>query len=117
MQPRSKAEEAQRADKLKALEKEEKEITEAQKAAAKDSKDIAKQEQNIEVNRAEKEAAKASGNPVDQASQSVQIGVNKAAIAGERADREKARMQEESPAAGKPSPDSSPNAISNKHSN
>ena len=41
---------------------------------------LSKQQQNLRVNRAEKEAAIANGNPIDQASQSVQIGANKTAI-------------------------------------
>ena len=49
-------------------------------AIAKDNAAIAKQKSNIAVNRVEKKAAKVKGNPADQASQSVQIGANKAAI-------------------------------------
>ena len=61
--------------------------------------DTAKQQENLRVNRAEKEAAKARGDKLDEASQSVQIGANKAAMAGQKADREKA-MDQFAPAAG-----------------
>jgi hypothetical protein len=56
-------------------------------AIAKDNAAIAKQHGNIAVNRAEKSAAKVKGNVVDQASQSVQIGANKAAIQEKKAER------------------------------
>ncbi len=56
-------------------------------AIAKDNKAIAKQQGNIAVNRAEKEDAKESGNVLDQASQSVQIGANKAAIEEKKAEK------------------------------
>ncbi len=56
-------------------------------AIKKDNKAIAHQESNIEVNRAEKEAAKKNGNPLDQASQSVQIGANKAVIAEKKGEK------------------------------
>ncbi|MDX1975840.1 MAG: hypothetical protein SFT92_09240 [Rickettsiales bacterium] len=48
---------------------------------------IAKQKENIAVNRAEKDAAKANNNPLDQASQSVQIGANKTAIEANKLDK------------------------------
>jgi hypothetical protein len=54
-------------------------VAEEAKAVQQEKGHIAKQNDNIAVNRAEKEAAKANENPVDQASQSVQIGANKAA--------------------------------------
>ena len=53
------------------------------------AQDIAKQKENLRVNRAEKEAAKRRDDELDQASQSVQIGANKTAIAGEIADRKR----------------------------
>lgn len=56
-------------------------------AIKKDNADIGKQQNNVEVNRAEKEAAKANGNPIDQASQSVQIGANKAMIEEKKAEK------------------------------
>lgn len=59
----------------------------SQNAIKKDDAAIAKQESNIEVNRAEKEAAKAEGNVADQASQSVQIGANKTAKAAKEAEK------------------------------
>jgi len=55
-------------------------IKASENAIKKDDAAIAKQEGNIEVNRAEKAAAKANDKPLDQASESVQIGANKAAI-------------------------------------
>ena len=45
----------------------------------KSKKGVAEQNANIEVNRKEKAEAKAKGDLLDQASQSVQIGVNKTA--------------------------------------
>jgi hypothetical protein len=76
------------------------------------SRDTAQQQENLRVNREEKEAAKERGDRIDQASQSAQIGANKAAIAGQRSDRE--TIKEESPAAGAPSENKSPNENSNK---
>lgn len=62
------------------------------KAIHKDNAAIAKQDANLEENRAEKADAKAKGDVVDQASQSTQIGANKAVKAlkkGEKAIDEK----------------------------
>ena len=50
--------------------------------------DIAKQNANIEANRKEKAAAKNKGDVLDQASQSTQIGANKAARSLHKAERE-----------------------------
>lgn len=106
------AAEKQRMEKLSALEKEQKELRAAQAAVAKDNEAIAKQERNIDVNRAEKEAAKAEGDIVDQASQSTQIGANKAAIAEKKVERSidqkrveknEKDIREVAPAAGKSS--------------
>jgi len=49
--------------------------------------DIAKQKRNMAVNQAEKRNAIRNDDMVDEASQNVQIGANKAAIAGEVSDR------------------------------
>jgi len=57
------------------------------KAIAEDDRAIAKQKANIKVNQAQKAKAKLSGNPVDQASQSIQIGTNKAAIAAKKIEK------------------------------
>jgi len=53
-------------------------VTSDKGAIHKDNADIAHQNNNIAVNRREKAAAKANDNPIDQASQSAQIGANKA---------------------------------------
>lgn len=45
-------------------------------AIAKDNTAIAKQDENLAANRAEKAAAKASGDTANQVSESVQIGAN-----------------------------------------
>jgi hypothetical protein len=79
------------------------------------TRDIAEQKKNLKVNRAEKADAKKRGDKLDQASQSVQIGANKAAIAGERADRQKDRTGEENPVEGTAAENDSPNAVQNKH--
>jgi hypothetical protein len=55
------------------------EVTTNAEEIAKSKKGIAKQNANIETNRKEKAEAKAKGDLLDQASQSVQIGVNKTA--------------------------------------
>ena len=65
-----------------------KEDIKADKAAiAKDDAAIAKQENNIEVNRAEKADAKAKGDVAAQASESVQIGANKTAKAAKETEK------------------------------
>ncbi len=56
-------------------------------AIHKDNVAIEKQNENIAVNRKEKAAAKANDNPVDQASQSVQIGANKVAKGAKEAEK------------------------------
>lgn len=56
-------------------------------AIAKDNAAIGKQEENLEVNRAEKAKAKAEGNYARQASESVQIGANKAVMSGKKAEK------------------------------
>lgn len=95
----------------KDLAEEKAELRASEGAIVKDNKAIAKQHGNIAVNRAEKEDAKAREDVVDQASQSVQIGANKAAIAEKKVERsvdqkilekDKKDVREASPAAGKP---------------
>lgn len=56
-------------------------------AVAKDDAAIAKQDANIEVNRAEKADAKAKGDVAVQAKESVEIGANKTVKAAKKAEK------------------------------
>lgn len=57
------------------------------KAIHKDNAAIEKQEDNLDTNRAEKAEAKANGDVLKQASESVQIGANKTAITAKKAEK------------------------------
>lgn len=75
-------------------------------AIAKDNAAIAKQDENLKENRAEKAAAKAEGDKLEQASESVQIGANKTVKAAKNAEKKvdekvlEHDQKEHSPAAG-----------------
>jgi len=71
----------------KSMEEEKQDVRDSKAAVAKDDAAIAKQQDNIDVNRAEKADAKERGDVANQASQSVQIGANKAAIAEKKVER------------------------------
>jgi hypothetical protein len=65
-----------------------KDVRASQGAVAKDNKAIAEQDRNLAVNRAQKADAKARGDYVSQAGESLQIGANKVAKSAKKVEKE-----------------------------